>query len=99
MIRMTRRASSRASEGSDSRLGTELVGGPTAILEYGGLTKLSGPALDIAEQDPIDVALLSHHHHTAYLTLSADHAADVAQIPGADVLPQGDGVVAGGCGV
>ncbi len=32
--------------------------------EYGGLTKLSGPAFDITEQDPIDVVLLSHHHHS-----------------------------------
>jgi hypothetical protein len=32
--------------------------------EYGDLTKLSGPAFDITEQDPIDVVLLSHHHHS-----------------------------------
>jgi L-ascorbate metabolism protein UlaG (beta-lactamase superfamily) len=58
----------------------QLVGGPTAILdygglrwlldptlsppgEYGGLTKLTGPAIDVAAQDPIDVVLVSHHHH------------------------------------
>jgi L-ascorbate metabolism protein UlaG (beta-lactamase superfamily) len=64
-----------------SQLGIPLVGGPTAILEYGGLrwltdpalsppgeygglTKLTGPAFDITEHDPIDVVLLSHHHHS-----------------------------------
>lgn len=63
------------------QLGIQLVGGPTAILEYGGLrwltdpalsppgeygglTKLTGPAFDIGEHDPIDVVLLSHHHHS-----------------------------------
>jgi L-ascorbate metabolism protein UlaG (beta-lactamase superfamily) len=67
--------------GSESQLGIQLVGGPTAILEYGGvrwltdpalsppgeysgLTKLTGPALDVTAQDPIDVVLLSHHHHS-----------------------------------
>jgi L-ascorbate metabolism protein UlaG (beta-lactamase superfamily) len=62
-------------------LGIQLVGGPTAILEYGGLrwltdpalsppgeyaglTKLTGPAFDVTEHDPIDVVLLSHHHHS-----------------------------------
>ena len=30
--------------------------------EYHGLTKLTGPALDVAAQGPIDVVLLSHHH-------------------------------------
>jgi L-ascorbate metabolism protein UlaG (beta-lactamase superfamily) len=64
-----------------TQLGIQLVGGPTAILEYGGLrwltdpalsppgeygglTKLTGPAFDITERDPIDVVLLSHHHHS-----------------------------------
>lgn len=63
------------------QLGIQLVGGPTAILEYGGLrwltdpalsppgeysglTKVTGPAFDITEHDPIDVVLLSHHHHS-----------------------------------
>jgi L-ascorbate metabolism protein UlaG (beta-lactamase superfamily) len=63
------------------QLGIQLVGGPTAILEYGGLrwltdpalsppgqyaglTKLTGPAIDISQQDRIDVVLLSHHHHS-----------------------------------
>lgn len=63
------------------QLGIQLVGGPTAILEYGGLrwltdpalsppgeysglTKLTGPAFDVTQQDPIDVVLLSHHHHS-----------------------------------
>jgi L-ascorbate metabolism protein UlaG (beta-lactamase superfamily) len=63
-----------------THLGIQLVGGPTAILEYGGvrwltdpalslpgeyggLTKLTGPAFDVSEQEPIDVVLLSHHHH------------------------------------
>lgn len=81
MIRMTSGASSQPGEGFGSRLGVQLVGGPTAILEYGGLrwltdpalsppgkygglTKLTGPAFDITEHDPIDVALLSHHHHS-----------------------------------
>jgi L-ascorbate metabolism protein UlaG (beta-lactamase superfamily) len=62
------------------RLSIQLVGGPTAILEYGGLrwlldptlsppgqyaglTKLTGPAIDVTAQDPIDIVLLSHHHH------------------------------------
>ena len=66
---------------SPSQLGIQLVGGPTAILEYGGLrwltdpalsppgdygglTKLTGPAFDVTEHDPIDVVLLSHHHHS-----------------------------------
>jgi L-ascorbate metabolism protein UlaG (beta-lactamase superfamily) len=66
---------------SSMQLGIQLVGGPTAILEYGGLrwltdpalsppgdysglTKVTGPAFDISEHDPIDVVLLSHHHHS-----------------------------------
>jgi L-ascorbate metabolism protein UlaG (beta-lactamase superfamily) len=66
---------------AESQLGIQLVGGPTAILEYGGLrwltdpalsppgqyaglTKLTGPAVDLTEQEPIDVVLLSHHHHS-----------------------------------
>lgn len=32
--------------------------------EYGGLTKLAGPALDVTRADQIDVVLLSHHQHT-----------------------------------
>lgn len=61
-------------------IGVQLVGGPTAILEYGGLrwltdpalsppgiysglTKLTGPALDVRREPPIDVVLLSHHQH------------------------------------
>lgn len=65
----------------ESHLSVQLVGGPTAILEYGrlhwltdpalsppgeyaGLTKLTGPAFDITEHGPIDVVLLSHHHHS-----------------------------------
>ena len=63
-----------------AQLAVQLVGGPTAILEYGGLrwitdptlsppggydelTKVTGPAFDVTEQPPIDVALVSHHHH------------------------------------
>jgi L-ascorbate metabolism protein UlaG (beta-lactamase superfamily) len=63
-----------------TQLAIELVGGPTAILEYaglrwltdpalsppgeyGGLTKLTGPAFDVSKRGPIDVVLLSHHHH------------------------------------
>lgn len=63
------------------QLGIQLVGGPTAILEYGGLrwltdpalsppgeysglTKVTGPAFDVTQEDPIDVVLLSHHHHS-----------------------------------
>lgn len=74
-----------------SQLGIQLVGGPTAILEYGGirwlmdpalsppgdyggLTKLTGPAFDITEHDPIDVVLLSHHHHSDNLDPTAVHA-------------------------
>jgi len=65
----------------ESHLSVQLVGGPTAILEYGGLrwltdpalsppgeygglTKLTGPAFDITEHGPIDVVLLSRHHHS-----------------------------------
>ena len=77
---MTDHATEQPSAPLDSHLGIELVGGPTAILEYGGvrvtdpalsppgeyagLTKLTGPALDITDQDPFDVVLLSHHHHS-----------------------------------
>jgi L-ascorbate metabolism protein UlaG (beta-lactamase superfamily) len=66
---------------ADAQLAIQLVGGPTAILEYaglrwltdpalsppgeyGGLTKLTGPAIDVGAQDPIDVVLVSHHHHS-----------------------------------
>jgi L-ascorbate metabolism protein UlaG (beta-lactamase superfamily) len=66
---------------SPVHLAIQLVGGPTAILEYGGvrwltdpalsppgeyggLTKVTGPAFDITEHDPIDVVLVSHHHHS-----------------------------------
>lgn len=65
----------------DASLAIQLVGGPTAILEYGGLrwltdpalsppgeygglSKLTGPAFDVTKHDPIDVVLLSHHHHS-----------------------------------
>jgi L-ascorbate metabolism protein UlaG (beta-lactamase superfamily) len=65
----------------EPQLAVELVGGPTAIVEYGGLrwltdptlsppgeygglTKLTGPAFDVTERPPIDVVLLSHHHHS-----------------------------------
>lgn len=59
-----------------------LVGGPTAILDYGGLrwltdpslsspgeyagglVKTTGPALEPAALEPIDVVLLSHEHHS-----------------------------------
>ncbi|HTU77257.1 MAG TPA: MBL fold metallo-hydrolase [Solirubrobacteraceae bacterium] len=78
---MASRASDPRLAGAQPQLGIQLVGGPTAILEYGGLrwltdptlsppgeygglTKLAGPALDISQQDPIDVVLLSHHQHT-----------------------------------
>jgi L-ascorbate metabolism protein UlaG (beta-lactamase superfamily) len=60
-------------------LAIQLVGGPTAVVEYGGLrwlldpalsppgeygglTKTTGPAVDITG-DRFDVALVSHHHH------------------------------------
>jgi L-ascorbate metabolism protein UlaG (beta-lactamase superfamily) len=63
-----------------THLSVQLVGGPTAILEYGGLrwltdptlsppgeygglTKVTGPAVDAGEIGPIDVVLVSHHHH------------------------------------
>jgi L-ascorbate metabolism protein UlaG (beta-lactamase superfamily) len=81
MPSMTRGPTEQHSAGAQSRLGIQLVGGPTAILEYGGLrwltdpalsppgqygglTKLTGPAVEITEHDPIDVVLLSHHHHS-----------------------------------
>ena len=74
-------SSSVRPDGSKSQLAIQLVGGPTAVLEYaglrwltdptlsppgeyGGLTKLTGPALDITAGDPIDVVLLSHHQHS-----------------------------------
>src|SRR5919108_5380603 len=65
-----------------STLTAQLVGGPTAILEYGGLrwltdpslsppgeyegglVKTTGPAVEPAEIEPIDVVLLSHEHHS-----------------------------------
>ena len=73
------------------QLAVQLVGGPTAILEYGGLrwltdpalsppgeyaglTKLTGPAFDITEHDPIDVVLLSHHHHSDTPIRPAGHS-------------------------
>lgn len=78
---MGNRATDQRSTRGESQLGIQLVGGPTAILEYGGLrwltdpalsppgeygglTKLTGPAFDVTEHDPIDVVLLSHHHHS-----------------------------------
>jgi L-ascorbate metabolism protein UlaG (beta-lactamase superfamily) len=78
---MTDQAPDRRSAQAEPQLAIQLVGGPTAILEYGGLrwltdpalsppgeygglTKLTGPAVDVSEQDPIDVVLLSHHHHS-----------------------------------
>jgi L-ascorbate metabolism protein UlaG (beta-lactamase superfamily) len=81
MVSMTSHATGRRPPPADPQLSVQLVGGPTAILEYGGLrwltdpalsppgvyaglTKLTGPALDITEQAPIDVVLLSHHHHS-----------------------------------
>ncbi|HEX3317904.1 MAG TPA: MBL fold metallo-hydrolase [Solirubrobacteraceae bacterium] len=62
-----------------STLMLRLVGGPTAVLEYGGLTWLTDPALSppgeyagglvkttgpAFEPDPVDVVLLSHDHHS-----------------------------------
>jgi L-ascorbate metabolism protein UlaG (beta-lactamase superfamily) len=64
-----------------------LIGGPTAVISYGGLRfltdptfdppgehprpgtpvvlrKLTGPAVDPAELEPIDAVLLSHDHHS-----------------------------------
>ena len=59
-----------------------LVGGPTAVLGYGGLrwltdptlsppgeyagglVKVTGPALEQAAIEPVDVVLLSHEHHS-----------------------------------
>jgi L-ascorbate metabolism protein UlaG (beta-lactamase superfamily) len=81
VLLMSIRGSEPRLAGAQPQLGIQLVGGPTAILEYGGLrwltdptlsppgeygglTKLTGPAFDIAQQDRIDVVLLSHHQHT-----------------------------------
>jgi L-ascorbate metabolism protein UlaG (beta-lactamase superfamily) len=81
MVQMDSPSSSVEPDGSRSQLAIQLVGGPTAILEYGGLrwltdptlsppgeygglTKLTGPAFDIAERGSIDVVLLSHHQHS-----------------------------------
>ena len=78
---MTSRATDSRMARAQAQIAIQLVGGPTAILEYaglrwltdptlsppgeyGGLTKLAGPALDLAQQDRIDVVLLSHHQHT-----------------------------------
>jgi L-ascorbate metabolism protein UlaG (beta-lactamase superfamily) len=78
---MASRAPDPRLAGAQRQLGIQLVGGPTAILEYGGLrwltdptlsppgeygglTKLTGPAPDISRQDGIDVVLVSHHQHT-----------------------------------
>lgn len=78
---VTRPGTEECSAGVQPQLGVQLVGGPTAILEYGGLvwltdpalsppgeyaglTKLTGPAVDITRHGPIDVVLLSHHHHS-----------------------------------
>ncbi len=78
---MTNQSPEQRSAATESQLGIRLVGGPTAILEYGGirwltdpalsppgeyggLTKLTGPAFDITQHEPIDVVLLSHHHHS-----------------------------------
>jgi L-ascorbate metabolism protein UlaG (beta-lactamase superfamily) len=78
---MTNHTADDQSAQGQAQLGIQLVGGPTAILEYGGLrwltdpalsppgeygglTKLTGPAFDITTRDPIDVVLLSHHHHS-----------------------------------
>jgi L-ascorbate metabolism protein UlaG (beta-lactamase superfamily) len=78
---MASRVRNQPSARAQSQLGIRLVGGPTAILEYGGLrwltdpalsppgeygglTKLTGPAVEITQNGPIDVVLLSHHHHS-----------------------------------
>jgi hypothetical protein len=45
IVRMTSAASSGASLRSPSQFAIQLVGGPTAILEYGGLRWLTDPAL------------------------------------------------------
>jgi L-ascorbate metabolism protein UlaG (beta-lactamase superfamily) len=63
-------------------LTAQLVGGPTAVVEYaglrwltdpslsppgeyeGGLVKTTGPAVDRAAIEPIDVVLLSHEQHS-----------------------------------
>lgn len=66
---------------SQPQLRIQLIGGPTAVLEYGGLrwltdptfsppgsyaglTKLTGPAVEPSQLDPVDVVLLSHHQHS-----------------------------------
>jgi len=78
---MTSQSTDETTMGPQSNLRIQLVGGPTAVLEYGGLrwltdpalsppgeygglTKLSAPAFDITDRDPVDVVLLSHHHHS-----------------------------------
>ncbi|MBV8990936.1 MAG: MBL fold metallo-hydrolase [Solirubrobacterales bacterium] len=78
---MTNHATAGRSPRAESHLAIQLVGGPTAILEYGGLrwltdpalsppgtykglTKLTGPAFDVTKHQPFDVVLLSHHHHS-----------------------------------
>jgi len=81
VVQMDSPSSSVQPDRPTSQLAIQLVGGPTAVLEYAGLrwltdptlsppgqyaglTKLTGPALDIPAGDPIDVVLLSHHQHS-----------------------------------
>src|SRR5437588_3296489 len=45
MFGVTNHAPESASSGTNSRLGIQLVGGPTAVLEYGGLRWLTDPTL------------------------------------------------------
>jgi L-ascorbate metabolism protein UlaG (beta-lactamase superfamily) len=77
-----------------------LVGGPTAILGYGGLrwltdpalsppgeyegglVKTTGPAVPVAEIEPIDVVLLSHDQHS-----------DNLDPAGREFLPEADQVL------
>lgn len=73
-----------------------LVGGPTLVLtyagltvitdptfdppgEYGGLTKLRGPALPIQRLGAIDLALVSHDHHPD--NLDGEGRAVLSQVP------------------
>lgn len=75
---------SAAPEYPPSPLAVTVIGGPTAVLEWGGLRiildptfdpprlygsdgdgleKTAGPAIATAELAPLDIALVSHHHH------------------------------------
>lgn len=77
-------ASAAAESPTSWPLAVTVIGGPTAVLEWGGLRlildptfdaprlygsdgdgleKTAGPAIAAADLPPLDIALVSHHHH------------------------------------